>query len=166
MKYTSDNPKITAAIRNADAPNRGGIKFKLSTGKDFINFEELKAETGPFQFNASGSLKKIFSQDPDIFINLQTNFFKVNRSSDYLPINFFPKQYHSEIQKIFKNGLVKFNAFKFEGKLNELKEISKPVNGKKISAEIEMKKVDWQSPLPSLEKVTGTFKVHNGNSSF
>ena len=166
MKYTSDNPKITAAIRNADAPNRGGIKFKLSTGKDFINFEELKAETGPFQFNASGSLKKIFSQDPDIFINLQTNFFKVNRSSDYLPIKFFPKQYHSEIQKIFKNGLVKFNAFKFEGKLNELKEISKPVNGKKISAEIEMKKVDWQSPLPALEKVTGTFKVHNGNSSF
>jgi len=166
MKYFSANPKITPSIRDADAPHRGSIKFKFSTGKDFINFEELKAETGPFKFNASGSLKKIFSQDPNIFINLQTDFFKVNRSSDYLPVHFFPKAYHSKIQKIFNNGLVKFNAFKFDGTLNELKELSKPINGKKISSEIEMKKVDWQSPLPPFEKVTGTFKVHNGNSSF
>jgi len=29
-----------------------------------------------------------------------------------------------------------------------------------------MQKVDWQSPLPPLRKVTGTFKVDKGNSSF
>ena len=29
-----------------------------------------------------------------------------------------------------------------------------------------MRKVDWQSPLPPLKKVTGTFKVDKGNSSF
>ena len=166
LEYFSDTPQKSVAISDVGAPNQDGIKYKLSMGKNFINFEELKLETGPLQFKASGSLKKIFSKDPAIFINLKTDFFKVNRSSYYLPMKFFPEVYHAVIQQTFRNGSVKFNSFKFDGTINELKEISKPVNRKKITGEIEMKNVDWQSPLPPLEKVTGTFKVHDGNSSF
>ena len=166
LKYSSYTRKMRAVIRDSEVPARGGIKYKLSVSKDSISFEELKAETGPFQFRASGSLKNIFSKDPAIFIQLQTDFFRVNRVGDYLPIKIFSKTYVSEVQKVFKNGWLKFNSFKFDGTLNQLKEISKPVNGKKIAGEIEMKKVDWQNPLPPIEKVTGVFKVRNGNSSF
>jgi len=166
LKYSSDTRKMRAAIRDAEAPNRGGIKYKLAILKDSISFKELKTETGPFKFRASGSLKKIFSQDPAIFMQLQTSFFKVNRIGDYLPIKIFSKTFPSKIQKVFKNGSLKFNSFKFEGTLNQLKKISRPVNGKKVTGDIEMKKVDWQSPLPPLKRVTGLFKVRNGSSSF
>lgn len=166
LKYSSDTPQKRAVISDARVPHRGGLEYKVSMDKDSINIEELKTETGPFQFKASGSLKDIFSKDPAIQIDLQTDSFQVNRSIDYLPLKIFPEEYHAEIQKTFKNGSVKFNSFKFDGTLNELREISKPENRKKISGEVEMTKVDWQSPLPPLQKVTGTFKVHQGNSSF
>ena len=166
LKYSFDTKQERAVIRDARVPHRGGLEYKISMEKDSINIEELKTETGPFKFKASGSLKNIFSKDPVVLIDLKTDTFQVNRSIDYLPLKIFPEEYHEVIHKNFKNGSVKFNSFKFNGTVNQLREISKPENRRKITSEIEMRKVDWQSPLPPLKKVTGTFKVDKGNSSF
>ena len=166
LKYSFDTKQERAVIRDARVPHRGGLEYKISMEKDSINIEELKTETGPFKFKASGSLKNIFSKDPVVLIDLKTDTFQVNRSIDYLPLKIFPEEYHEVIHKTFKNGSVKFNSFKFNGTVNQLREISKPENHRKITGEIEMRKVDWQSPLPPLKKVTGTFKVDKGNSSF
>ncbi len=165
LKY-SDAKQERAVIRDASVPHRGGLQYKISMDKGSINIEELKTETGPFKFNASGSLKEIFSKDPVVQIDLKTDAFQVNKSIEYLPLNIFPEDYHAVIQKTFKNGSVKLNSFKFNGTVKQLREISKPENRGKITGEVEMRKVDWQSPLPPLQKVTGTFKVHKGNSSF
>ena len=166
LKYSFDTKQERAVIRDARVPHRGGLEYKISMEKDSINIEELKTETGPFKFKASGSLKNIFSKDPVVLIDLKTDTFQINRSIDYLPLKIFPEEYHEVIHKTFKNGSVKFNSFKFNGTVNQLREISKPENRRKITGEIEMRKVDWQSPLPPLKKVTGTFKVDKGNSSF
>jgi uncharacterized protein involved in outer membrane biogenesis len=166
LKYFSEIKQERAVIRDARVPHRGGLEYKISMEKDTINIEELKTETGPFKFKASGSLKKIFSKDPDVLINLKTDAFQVDRSIDYLPLKIFPEEYHDVIHKTFKNGSIKFNSFKFDGTLNQLREISKPENRRKITGEVEMRKVDWQSPFPPLKKVTGTFKLDKGNSSF
>ena len=166
LKYSSEKKPEKAVIRDARVPHRGGLEYKISMDKDSINIEELKTETGPFKFKASGSLKEIFSKDPAVHIDLKTDAFQVNKSIDYLPLKIFPEEYHDVIHRTFKNGSVKFNSFKFDGTVNQLREISKPENRKKISGEVEMRKVDWQSPLPPLRKVTGTFKIDKGNSSF
>lgn len=166
LKYSSDTKLKRAAIRDARIPHRGGLEYKISLDKDSVNIEELKVDTGPFKFNARGSLKEIFSKDPTIFIDLKTDSFQVNKSIDYLPLKVFPEEYHSLIQDHFKNGTVKIKSLKFNGKLKQLRELAKPENRNVISTEVEMKKVDWQAPLPSLKKVTGTFKVEKGNSSF
>jgi hypothetical protein len=165
LKYFSDIKQERAVIRDARVPHRGGLEYKISMEEDSINFEELKTETGPFKFKASGSLKKIFSKDPVVLIDLKTDAFQVNRSIDYLPLKIFPEEYHEVIHKTFKNGSIKFNSFKFDGTVNQLREISKPENRRKITGEVEMRKVDWQSPLPPLKKVTGIFKLDKGNSS-
>ncbi len=166
LKYSSDTKQERAVIRDAHVPHRGRLKYKISMEKDSINIEELKAETGPFKFKASGSLKEIFSKDSVVLIDLKTDSFQVNKSINYLPLKIFPEEYHELIHKTFKNGSIKINSFKFDGTANQLREISKPENRRKITCEVEMLKVDWQSPLPPLQKVTGTFKVDKGNSSF
>ena len=166
LKYSSDARQERAVLRDASVPHRGGLQYKISMDKDSINIEELKTESGPFKFNASGSLKEIFSKDPVVQIDMKTDAFQINKSIDYLPLNIFPEDYHAVIQKTFKNGSVKLNSFKFNGTVKQLREISKPENRAKITGEVEMRKVDWQSPLPPLQKVTGTFKVDKGNSSF
>ncbi len=166
LKYSSDTQQKRVVIRDARVPHRGGLEYKISMDKDSINIEELKAESGPFKFKASGSLKEMFSKDPSVHIDMKTDAFQVNKSIDYLPLKIFSEEYHDVIHKTFKNGSVKINSLKFDGTVKQLREIAKPENRRKIKGEMEMRKVDWQSPLPPLTKVTGTFKVDKGNSSF
>jgi hypothetical protein len=166
LKYSSDTKQERAVIRDARVPHRGGLEYKISMEKDSINIEELKAESGPFKFKASGSLKEMFSKNPLVHIDMKTDAFQVNKSSDYLPLKIFSEEYHDVIHKTFKNGSVKINSLKFDGTVNQLREIAKPENRRRIKGEMEMRKVDWQSPLPRLQKVTGTFNVDKGNSRF
>ena len=166
LKYFSNIKQERAVIRDARVSHRGELKYKISIDKDIVDVEELKVETGPFKFKASGFLNNIYSKDPVVFVDLKTDAFQINRGIDYLPLKIFPEEYHHVLQKTFKNGSIKLNSFKFDGTVNQLREISKPKNHKKITSEIEMQKVDWQSPLPPLRKVTGIFKVDKGNSSF
>jgi hypothetical protein len=166
FKYSSDAQQKREVIRDARVPHQAGLEYKVSMDKDSINIEELKVVNGPFKFKASGSLKEIFSKDPFVHIDMKTDAFQLNKSIDYLPLKIFSEEYHDVIHKTFKNGSVKINFLKFDGTVNQLREIAKPENQRKIKGEIEMIKVDWQSPLPPLKKVTGTFKVDKGNSSF
>jgi uncharacterized protein involved in outer membrane biogenesis len=166
LKYSSDAQQKREVIRDARVPHRGGLEYKISMNKDSINIEELKSKSGPFKFKASGSLREMFSKDPFIHIDMKTDAFQVNKSIDYLPLKIFSEEYHDVIHKVFKNGSVKINSLKFDGTVNQLREISKPENQIRIKGELEMQKVDWKSPLPPLQKVTGTFKVDKGNSSF
>ena len=166
LKYFPGIKQGSAVIRDARVSHRGELKYKISIDKDIVDVEELKVETGPFKFKASGFLNKIYSKDPFVFVDLKTDAFQINRGIDYLPLKIFPEEYHQILQKTFKNGSIKLNSFKFDGTVSQLREISKPKNRKKFTSKIEMQNVDWQSPLPPLRKVTGIFEVDKGNSSF
>ena len=69
------------------------------------------------------------------------------------------------MQSRFKNGSIKIKSLKFAGSLDQLKELAQEENRGLISTEFEMKHVDWQSPLPELKNVTGTFSINKGNTT-
>ena len=163
LKYSLN--KNRATLSDARVPYRGGLEYKISLNQDSIYIEELKSESSPFKFTAKGSLKNFLSSDPSVSFDLVTDSFLINKSIDYLPLKFFPEEYHALIQSRFKNGSIKIKSLKFEGSLNQLRELAQEKNRSLISSELKMKHVDWQSPLPALQNVTGTFKVNKGNAT-
>ncbi len=165
LKYSSNLNKNRPTLRDAHVPYRGGLEYKVSLNQDSIYIEELKSESGPFKFTAKGSLTNFLSNDPSVSFDLVTDSFLVNKSIDYLPLKFFPEEYHALVQSRFKNGSIKIKSLKFEGSLDQLRELAQKKNRGLISSELEMKHVDWQSPLPALQNVTGTFKVNKGNAT-
>jgi uncharacterized protein involved in outer membrane biogenesis len=165
LKYSSRLNKERPVLRDARVPHRGGLEYKISLDKDSIHVEELKLESGPFKFKAKASLANFLSKDPAIAFDLVTDSFQVNKSIDYLPLKFFPEEYHALVQSRFKNGSIKLKSLKFEGSLSQLRELAEEKNRGLISSEFEMKQVDWQSPLPELQNVTGTFRVEKGNTT-
>ena len=165
LKYSSNLNKNRPTLRDAHVPYRGGLEYKVSLNQDSIYIEELKSESGPFKFTAKGSLTNFLSNDPSVSFDLVTDSFLVNKSIDSLPLKFFPEEYHALIQSRFKNGSIKIKSLKFEGSLNQLRELAQEKNRSLISSELKMKHVDWQSPLPALQNVTGTFKVNKGNAT-
>ncbi|MBT7936764.1 MAG: AsmA family protein [Nitrospina sp.] len=165
LKYSSNSNKDHATLRDARVPHRGGLEYKVSLDQDSIHIEELKSESGPFKFAVKGSLKNFLSNDPSVSFDLAADSFLVDKSIEYLPLKFFPEEYHALVQSRFKNGSIKIKSLKFEGSLDQLRELAEEKNRGLISSELEMKHVDWQSPLPPLQNVTGTFKVNKGNTT-
>ena len=163
LKYSLN--KNRATLSDARVPYRGGLEYKISLNQDSIYIEELKSESSPFKFTAKGSLKNFLSSDPSVSFDLVTDSFLINKSIDYLPLKFFPEEYHALVQSRFKNGSIKIKSLKFEGSLDQLRELAQKKNRGLISSELEMKHVDWQAPLPALQNVTGTFKVNKGNAT-
>jgi uncharacterized protein involved in outer membrane biogenesis len=165
LKYSSRLNKELPALRNARMPHRGGLEYKISLDKDSIHIEEFKAKSGPFKFVAKASLSDFLSKEPSISFDLVTDSFQVNKSAEYLPLKFFPEEYHALVQSRLKNGEIKIKSLKFDGSLNQLRQLAQEKNWGLISSEFEMKQVDWQSPLPVLQDVTGTFQVNKGNTT-
>jgi uncharacterized protein YhdP len=165
LKYSSDSKKEYATLRDARIPHRGGLEYKISLNQDSLHIEELKSESGPFKFRAKASLENFLSPEPTVSIDLVSDSFQVNKSVDYLPLKFFPEEYHALVQSRFKNGSIKIKSLKFEGSLDQLQNLAQEKNRGLISTEFEMKHVDWQAPLPALQNVTGAFSVSQGNTT-
>ncbi len=164
LKYSSELNRQRPALRDARIPHRGGVEYKISLDQDSVYIDELKSESGPFKFEAKGSLKDFLSKDPSLSFDLVTDSFQVNKSDEYLPLKFFPEEYHTLMQSRFKNGSIKIKSLKFEGGLNQI--LSQENKLGLITSELELNQVDWQSPLPVLQNVTGNFKVSKGNTVF
>jgi hypothetical protein len=165
LKYSSRSNNERPMFRDARMPYRGGLEYKVSFDKDAIHIEEFKSDSGPFKFMAKASLSNFLSKDPSVSFDLVTDSFNVNKSADYLPLKFFPEEFHALVQSRFKNGSIKIKSLKFDGSLNQLQELAEEKNRGLVSSEFEMKQVDWQSPLPDLKNVTGNFKVNKGNAT-
>jgi hypothetical protein len=165
LKYSSRMKNERPTFRDARVPHRGGLEYNISLDKDSIHIEELKMDSGPFKFKAKASLTDFLSKEPSVSFDLATDSFQVNKSVDYLPLKFFPEEYHALVQSRFKNGSIKIKSLKFSGSLNQLQELAQDKNRGLISTEFEMKQVDWQAPLPPLQKVTGSFRVNKGNTT-
>jgi|FLOH01.1.fsa_nt_gi hypothetical protein len=163
LKYSLNKERAT--LRDARVPHRGGLEYKISLNKDSLHIEELKSVSEPFKFTAKASLNNFLSKDPSVSFDLVSDSFQVNKSVDYLPLKFFPEEYHALVQSRFKNGSIKIKSLKFDGSVDQLRDLAREENRGLISTEFEMKHVDWQSPLPALQNVTGTFSVHKGNTT-
>ena len=165
LKYSADSNKEFGAFRDAHLPHRGELEYKVSIDHDSLNIESLKSKSGPFKYKAKASITNFFSSNPIISFDLASDSFQVNKSIDYLPLKFLPEEYHELMQSRFKNGSIKINSFKFSGSLDQLKALAQEKDLSSFSSEFEMKHVDWQSPLPKLQNVTGTFSVGKGNTT-
>ena len=146
-------------------PHRGELEYKVSIDHNSLNIQSLKSKSGPFKYKAKASITNFLSRNPSISFDLASDSFQVNKSIDYLPLKFLPEEYHELMQSRFKNGSIKINSFKFLGSLGQLKELGQEKNLGSFSSEFEMKHVDWQSPLPKLQNVTGTFSVGKGETT-
>ena len=165
VKYHRDSNKESETLRDARISNSGQLEYKVTIDHDTVDIESLRFTSEPFKYTAKGSVANFLSRNPSISFNLASDLFQVNKGIDYLALNFFPEKYHALIQSRFKNGSIKINSFKFSGSLDELKELTKEKNLGLFSSEFEMRHVDWQSPLPKLNNVTGTFNVAKGNTT-
>ena len=163
LKYSLSKERAT--LSDARVPHRGGLEYKIFLDKDSLHIEELKSKSEPFKFTAKASLNNFLSKDPSVSFDLVSDSFQVNKSVDYLPLKFFPEEYHALVQSRFKNGSIKIKSLKFEGSLDQLRGLEREENRGLISTEFEMKHVDWQSPLPALQNVTGTFSVSKRNTT-
>ena len=103
------------------------------------------------------------TRDPGLSFTVQTNEFKIRETRDNFSLIIFPETFHKEINRFFDNGTLTVKSLHYDGSLKQLQNLDFKESKNLITAEIGFKKINWHSPLPPLEKVTGFFEYKSGD---
>lgn len=157
-----DEEKKTVAFSDPAKPARATISYKASFDKDSANIEQLDFLAGEFALQGSGNLTRLSTKNAGVSFAIKTTEFMVDKSKRYPPLALFPASLHDLIQKVFKNGALQVNAIKFNGTLDQLKNLSDAKNLNLLDVDLSLNKIDWAFPLPPFQKVNGTLKLQSG----
>lgn len=163
LQYLTAAMEQKPVLVGTDSSTSGSVDYSFVLDKDSIKVQDFRLRSGPINFSGIGKLVGLKSQDPNVFFTIQTGEFKIEKTRQYLPLMFFPEFFHKEIDRRFDNGVLEIKSLEFDGSLTQLQKLNSKENKNLLAAEIVFKKVDWRSPLPPLEKVTGSLKYKNGN---
>ena len=166
LKYSTAVTEKKPVLKRMGSSTSGAIDYSFVLNKDSIKVQEFKLRSGPINFSAIGKLSGFKSQDPKVSFDFQTSEFEVGRALQYFPVRFLPESIHGSLNQRLRNGSLEIKSLKFEGSLEQLKQLDSRENKNLFVAEIILKQVDWFSPLPSIKKVIGSFQYKNGNGFF
>ncbi len=142
----------------------GSVDYQLSVSGDSVEFKRMKYRVGDFQLEATGALTGLETDAPGVKLSLVTNQFKADYSDQYPPLKIVPPKVHRLLQKVFKNGTLEVHSLRFDGSLEEFRNISQPANLKRLNGELLLRNVDWAQPLPPFRQMTGTMGLDNGDT--
>ena len=165
LKFYSHQDQNGPTLRDLASPYRGTLEYQVRMENDTAEFTRLEVQAGPFHSSLRGRLSAIKSDDPEIAFSLQTSPFKLNKSREYFPLMIFPEGFHKWMQGYFYRGTAEIKKLSFEGSLEQLINLSLEDSRDLIAAELNLKQVNWRSPLPPLKRVNGTVKFLGGVAS-
>ena len=161
LKYSSAE-KIPS-LSTLGSLGQGEIEYTLQLDKDSIEIQSLKARSGQSSFSGNGELFGYQTKDPRLSFTLQSDEFKIEKSHLNFPLIFFPETLQKTLNKFFNNGTLGIKSLRFEGSLEQLKNLNSDENKNRIATRIYFRNMDWRSPLPLLKGVTGSFDYKNGD---
>jgi uncharacterized protein YhdP len=152
------------ALSNRSTSNRASANFEAFYNENALELKNVSISAGQFQLKGNARSKNIFASDPQIKFSVSTDPFYIDQSPNYLPLKVLPERVHGILHSRFQGGTIKVKSFNFDGTLNQLKGLGTEKNDRLISAEMDLDRVDWLDPLPDFKKVTGSLKLHQGDS--
>ncbi len=164
IRTVSYDKNPAARFISASERLNGNVDYQLSVSGDRVEFKRMKYRVGDFQLEATGALTGLKTDAPGVKLSLVTNQFKADYSDQYPPLKIVPPKVHKLLQKVFKKGTLEVHSLRFDGSLDEFRNISQPANLKKLNGELLLRGVDWAMPLPPFLQMTGTMGLDNGDT--
>ena len=163
LSYFKSSVEKRPTRRNLGSSNKGEIDYSFLLNNDSLEIEDLKIRSSANNFSGSGNLIGFKSKNPVVSFAIQASEFKIGETRNIFPLMIFPEPFHKKINQHIDNGTLEVKSLQYDGSLKQLTNLDLNENKNRITAEIGFKKVNWHSPLPPLEKVTGFFKYKNGD---
>ncbi|PIQ99326.1 MAG: hypothetical protein COV66_12155 [Nitrospinae bacterium CG11_big_fil_rev_8_21_14_0_20_45_15] len=151
-------------LSNRSTSNRVSANFEAFYNENALELKNVSISAGQFHLKGNAQSKNIFASDPQIKFSVSTDPFYIDQSPHYLPLKVIPERVHDILHSRFQGGTIKVKSLHFDGTLNQLKGLGTEENDRLISAEMDLDRVDWLDPLPDFKKVTGSLKLHQGDS--
>jgi len=162
LKYSSVAGQ-KPALSMMGSLGEGEIEYSLQLDKDSIEIQSLKASSGQSSFSGNGKFVGYQTKDPRLSFTIQSDEFKIGKAHRNFPLILFPESIHKKINKFFNNGTLGIKSLRFEGSLDQLKNLNSDENKDRITTEIYFRETDWRPPLPLFKAVTGSFDYKNGD---
>jgi uncharacterized protein YhdP len=164
MKYAAA-PAGNTSLETSGKASGGMMEYRVERDPAQIRFKELSFRQGDFDFHAQAEIARWKTQNPHVIVSIRSNGFLTDKSKDYPALRLFPDPLHDALQKVFKAGALEIKELKFDGTLEQLKNLNQPENLKRLSVDLGMKHVNWTNPMPRFTDVTGDLRLQAGEAT-
>jgi len=163
VKYSSRAERREASLRDPAVPRQGVLDYDVSVGGEGVDVKAFRLQSGPFEASGSGRLSAIGSDNPKVSFAIATLPFEVSKSRHFFPLNvLFADAIHDSVQERLKAGKLEIQSLRFDGAMEELRNLNDPENHRRLFARVRLEAMDFASPLPPLKSVSGTIQLEKG----
>jgi len=157
---TSQRPVLSDPLK----VNQWGIDYDLFWDKEKLDINKFKIKSSNASLTGKTLINLPFSKNPTIGFELKSTPFELKSFLDNIPLSLLQpplREFHDRTLR----GKLKIKKLKFNGKINQLKNIHLMENFKLFNGEIGADKVDFKIGSDGLiaKKITGVIKFDGGS---
>ncbi|MBI3815392.1 MAG: hypothetical protein HY279_13135, partial [Nitrospinae bacterium] len=148
-------------------PHHGSIKYKMSLGRDFINFKDFNFQIEDLWLAGKGSVDGFRQDKARMTFNFSTSRFDIDKGKRYAG-NILPPDVNKFFDDIIKGGEFEVKGIKFSGMIDQFVQLRNPSNFKLLSGTIAVKNLDMDIDRGNyrLRKLNGLLTLNDGELRF
>jgi hypothetical protein len=141
---------------------QGSLNYNFVFNHDTVEFKQLDYRFKDFFLATRGSYARFLSDKAWLKVTLKSAPFKIENSSEYLPLKVFSKDIHDRLHGFLKKGEMEFISLNIEGPRDIFEGRSSAEMEAYDSGSIILRHVDLGDEALPLEKLTGGIQFKNG----
>jgi len=143
-------------------PVQGSLNFNIVFNHDTVEFKQLDYRSKDFFLATHGSYAHFLSDKAWLKVTLKSAPFKIENSSEYLPLKVFSKDIHNRLHGFLKKGEMEFASLNIEGPQTIFEGRSSAEMEAYDSGSVLLRHVDLGEDALPLGNLTGEIQFKNG----
>ena len=162
LKHTQRAPALQPGLSRISSPVHGSLDFNFIFNQDTVEFKQLDYRSEDFLLMINGTYARFLSDKAWLTVTLKSAPFKIQNSTEYLPLKVFSRDIHDRLHGFLKKGEMEFVSLNIEGPRTIFEGRPNAEIEAYDSGSIILRQVDLGADALPLKGVTGDIQFKDG----
>ncbi len=162
LKHTPRAPTLQSGLPRTSLPAPGSLDYNFVFSRDTVEFKQLDYRSEDFLLMINGTYASFLSDKAWLTVTLKSAPFKIENSTEYLPLKVFSREIHDRLHGFLKKGDMEFVSLHIEGPRTIFEGRPSAEIEAYDSGSIHLNQVELGEEALPLEDVTGDIQFKDG----
>ncbi len=162
LKHTPRVPTLQPGPSKISSPVHGSLDYNFIFSQDTVEFKQLDYRSEDFFLMIHGTYARFLSDKAWLTATLKSAPFKIQNSTEYLPLKVFSREIHDRLHGFLKKGEMEFVSFNIKGPRTIFEGRPNAEIEAYDSGSIILRQVDLGADALPLKGVTGGIQFKDG----